>query len=149
MRLYGGDGNIIENNTFNDCAVGIEMQRSYYWSHQSNEIGADNVTIRGNTFEDGGEISDVRFYPSASVEGGMVVDNVMNNTGGVDSAISAWDSTIEDLTITGNTIRGFTEDGIYLNDIKGFEVSDNEMYGPGNPTLASTPTAATVTSWTT
>ena len=133
MRLYGGDGNIIENNTFNDCAVGIEMQRSpYYWSHQSNEIGADNVTIRGNTFEDGGEISDVRFYPSSSVEGGMVVDNVMNNTGGVDSAISAWDSTIEDLTISGNTIRGFTEDGIYLNDIKGFEVSDNEMYGPGN-----------------
>ena len=56
----------------------------------------------------------------------------MNNTGGLDSAISAWDSTIEDLTISGNTIRGFTEDGIYLNDVKGFEVSDNDMYGPGN-----------------
>ena len=133
MRLYGGDGNIIEDNTFNDCAVGIEMQRSpYYWSHNSNEIGADNVSIRGNTFEDGGEISDVRFYPSASVEGAVVTDNVMNNTGGLDSAISAWDSTIEDLTISGNTIRGFTEDGIYLNDVKGFEVSDNDMYGPGN-----------------
>ena len=72
----------------------------------------------------------------------------MNNTGGLDSAISAWDSTIEDLTISGNTIRGFTEDGIYLNDVKG-PVTTTTCMDPATPTLASTPTAATVISWTT
>ena len=137
MRINGGEGNIIENNTFIDCAVGIEMTRSpYYWSHSSYEIGADNITIQYNTFEDGGETSDIRFYPSANVEGAMVVGNTINNTLGGNSAISAWDSTIEDLTIKDNTIRGFTEDGIYLNDIKGFEVSGNEMYGPGEDSAA-------------
>lgn len=133
MRIYGGEGNIIENNTFNDCAVGIELLRSpYYWSHNSYEIGADNITIQDNVFEDGGEISDIRFYPNANVEGAMVLNNVLNNTGGDDSAISAWDGTIEELTISGNTIRGFSEDGIYLNDIKGFEVSGNDITGPGS-----------------
>ena len=136
MRIYGGEGNMIENNTFNDCAVGIEMMRSpYYWSHNSYEIGADNITIQNNLFEDGGEISDIRFYPLANVEGGMVLNNVLNNTLGDDSAISAWDGTIEGLTISGNTIRGFTQNGIYLNDIEGYEVSGNDMTGPGEDSI--------------
>ncbi len=136
MRIYGGEGNMIENNTFNDCAVGIEMMRSpYYWSHNSYEIGADNITIQNNLFEDGGEISDIRFYPLANVEGGMVLNNVLNNTLGDDSAISAWDGTIEGLTISGNTIRGFTQNGIYLNDIEGYEVSGNDMTGPGEDSV--------------
>lgn len=136
MRIYGGEGNMIENNTFNDCAVGIEMMRSpYYWSHNSYEIGADNITIQNNLFEDGGEISDIRFYPLANVEGGMVLNNVLNNTLGDDSAISAWDSTIDGLTISGNTIRGFTQNGIYLNDIEGYEISGNDMTGPGEDSI--------------
>ena len=46
IRSSGGDGNVISDNTFIDCPFGVSVLRSpYYYTHQSSEIGSDNITI--------------------------------------------------------------------------------------------------------
>ena len=46
MVIGGGEGNIVSNNNFVNCGVGMMLERSpYYYSHNTNEVGADNMTL--------------------------------------------------------------------------------------------------------
>jgi hypothetical protein len=98
MQMNGGDGNIVDGNTFVDCGVGIMLERSpYYYSHSSSEIGADNATITNNVFNDGGEIADVWLYTTNEVQGVTITDNEFNPSGG--HAVAIYNGNTEDVLI--------------------------------------------------
>jgi hypothetical protein len=68
LIMNGGDGNVIDGNTFTNCGVGAFIERSpYHYTHNANEVGVDNVTITNNVFTDGGEIADIWYYGSNEV----------------------------------------------------------------------------------
>ena len=126
MRVLGGDGNIISGNTFKDCGVGMIMERSpYYYSHQSSEIGADNITITDNVFEDGGEIADIWFYFNNEAQGVEISGNEFSTNR---HAIDIEDGKTSNVLIQDNTITG-GDDAIILNDVDDFTVDDNDISG--------------------
>ena len=132
LQMNGGDGNIVDSNTFIDCGVGVMAERSpYYWSHQSNEVGADNLTVTNNVFEDGGEIADVWLYNNNDVEGLVVSGNEFNPSGG--HAVAIYPGSTDDATISDNTIVG-GDDAIYLNQVTDFVVDNNDIGGVSDPT---------------
>ena len=136
IQMYGGEGDVIENNTFTNCGVGMIMQRSpYYYSHNTNEYGADNLTIQNNLFVDGGEINDIWFYTGAYSDGGLVTGNTFNNSMG-SNVVAAYDSTTTGLTVSDNVMRGFEDTGVFIRGVEGFLVDGNELFGPGEGSVA-------------
>ncbi|MFZ8906721.1 MAG: Ig-like domain-containing protein, partial [Poseidonia sp.] len=126
MRILGGDGNIISGNTFKDCGVGMIMERSpYYYSHQSSEIGADNITITDNVFVDGGEMADIWFYFNNEAQGVEISGNEFSTSG---HAIDVESGKTRNLLIQDNTITG-GDDAIVLNNVDDFTVDNNDITG--------------------
>ena len=131
MRVQGGEGNIISDNTFIDCGVGMYVGRSsYYYNHASTEIGADNITITNNVFEDGGEIADIWFYFNNEVQGATISGNTHSTSGG--HAVQVFSGNSEDIVISDNTIVG-AGDAIYLDNVDRFEVDNNDITGISDP----------------
>ena len=127
MVMNGGDGNIVSDNTFNNCGVGVMSERSpYYYSHNSDEIGTDNLTISGNQFNDGGEITDVWFYGSNEAQVVDITSNSFNPSGG--HAIAMYSGNSADVTISDNTVVG-GDDAIYLINVDNFTVDSNNIGG--------------------
>ena len=132
MQVNGGDGNLIDSNTFIDCGVGVMAERSpYYYSHSSSEIGADNLTITNNVFENGGEIADVWFYNTNEVQGALVSDNEFNPSNG--HAVAIYPGNTADVTISDNTIVG-GDDAIYMNRVSDFVIDGNDIGGISDAT---------------
>jgi FlaG/FlaF family flagellin (archaellin) len=132
MIMNGGDGNIVDSNSFNDCGVGVFAERSpYYWSHKSSEVGVDNLTVSNNVFNDGGEIADVWLYTSNEAQVVDILDNEMNPSNG--HAIAVYPGNTEDLVIEGNTIVG-GDDAIYVNRVDNFEIDNNDIGGISDET---------------
>ena len=132
MRILGGDGNIISGNTFVDCGVGMIVERSpYYYSHNTNEIGADNMTIADNTFTKGGEIADIWLYSSNEAQGVEITGNDMSPSNG--HAIAVYSGATADLLIQNNDITG-GDDAIYLVRVNNFTVDSNDIGGIADPT---------------
>ena len=130
--MNGGDGNFVDSNTFVDCGVGIMNERSpYYYSHSTSEIGADNVTITNNVFEDGGEIADVWFYNSNEVQGATITDNEFNPSNG--HAVAIYNGKTEDVLIQDNTVVG-GDDAFYLNRVADFTIDGNDIGGISDDT---------------
>ena len=136
IRLYGGEGDVIENNTFNNCGAGMLMQRSpYYYSHSSSEIGADNLTIQNNVFTDGGEIYDIWFYGSANSDSPLIMGNEFNNSFG-EGTVAIYDGSTEGAMIKDNTMRGYEDTAVYLNDVDDYLIEGNDVFGVGEGALA-------------
>ena len=132
MQMNGGDGNIVDGNTFVDCGVGIMLERSpYYYSHSSSEIGADNATITNNVFTDGGEIADVWLYTTNEAQGITITDNDFNPSGG--HAVAIYNGNTEDVLIQDNTVVG-GDDAIYLNRVAKFVIDGNDIGGISDST---------------
>jgi len=132
MQVNGGDGNFIDSNTFIDCGVGVMAERSpYYYSHSSSEIGADNLTITNNVFEDGGEIADVWFYNTNEAQGALISDNEFNPSNG--HAVAVYPGNTADITISDNTIVG-GDDAIYLIRVSDFVIDGNDIGGISDAT---------------
>lgn len=139
MNINGGDGNVISDNTFIDCAVGVSAGRSpYYYSHASSEIGADNITITDNVFLNGGELTDVWLESNNEVQGAVITGNEFNpsqgantNTGG--HAVLIYDGNSRDVLIEDNVVVG-GDDAFYLRNVDNFEIKDNTIGGIGDPT---------------
>ena len=130
--MNGGDGNFVDSNTFIDCGVGIMNERSpYYYSHSTSEIGADNVTITNNVFEDGGEIADVWFYNSNEVQGATITDNEFNPSNG--HAVAIYNGKTQDVLIQDNTVVG-GDDAFYLNRVADFTIDGNDIGGISDDT---------------
>jgi FlaG/FlaF family flagellin (archaellin) len=126
MRILGGDGNIISNNNFVDCGVGMIIERSpYYYSHSSSEIGADNITISDNTFTDGGELADIWFYFSNEAQGVEITGNDISTSG---HAIEFFSGKNKDVLIEDNTITG-GDDAIHLVNVDNFVINNNDVGG--------------------
>ena len=132
MIMNGGDGNLVDSNTFNDCGVGVFAERSpYYYSHNTNEIGVDNLTVTNNVFNGGGEISDVWVYTSNEAQGLVIEDNEMNPNGG--HAIAIYSGNTKDVEIAGNTVVG-GDDAIYLNTVHDYTIDNNDIGGISDST---------------
>ena len=132
MVVGGGEGNIVANNNFVNCGVGIMLERSpYYYSHTASEVGADNMTIADNTFADGGEIADVWLYGSNEAQGVEITGNDMSPSNG--HAIAVYSGATADLLIQDNDITG-GDDGIYLVNVNNFTVDNNQIGGISDPT---------------
>ena len=132
MIMNGGDGNIVDSNTFVDCGVGVFAERSpYYYSHSSSEIGVDNLTVTNNVFNGGGEIADVWIYTSNEAQGLVIEDNEMNPSGG--HAIAIYNGNTKDVEIAGNTVVG-GDDAFYLNRVHNYDIDNNDIGGISDAT---------------
>ena len=136
ISVAGGDGGVISGNTFNNCAVGVIAQRSPYYSyHTADYFGADNLTVSGNTFNDGGEIADVWIYSSGHADDAVITDNTFNSDGSRGSAISVYNGNNKRIEISDNTING-ANDGIYVRNVADFTIDNNTIYGVGDSSEA-------------
>ena len=124
IQLQGGDGALIDNNTFNNCAAGVILERSrYYYSHSPSEYGADNVTISNNTFNDGRQV--IWFDQNSYSDDAVVENNVIN---GGNIGILLWDDKTERATLDNNEITA--NYGLYLR-AEGWTASNNVITGTG------------------
>ena len=131
MILGGGVGSVVSDNVFNDCGVGVELQRSPYWNRHGTTVGADNATISNNVFNDGGEIADIWLYRDGSSDNALISGNVMNNGGAAVAAIGVYDGGHTGTMITGNTINSVT-DGIYIDNAMDYRITGNTINGAGD-----------------
>jgi parallel beta-helix repeat protein len=131
VSLGGGDGGVVSGNTFTNCAVGVNLQRSPYYSyHTADYFGADNTTISGNTFNEGGEIADVWIYTNAHADDTIISGNTMNSDAG-GTAIRQYQGNNLRTEISGNTING-ADEGIYVRNGEDFVVDNNQITGIGD-----------------
>jgi hypothetical protein len=127
--LNGVEGTDINDNTFNNCGVGVFSQRSgYYYTHSSSEVGSDNLTVNRNTFNDGGEIADIWLYNSNEIQGVEIDDNVFHTSAG-GSAVAIYPGNTKDVDITNNEIYGGDEDLLFIYQTHNFNISGNDITG--------------------
>ena len=127
LIMNGGDGNVVDGNTFTNCGVGAYIERSpYHYTHNANEVGVDNLTLTNNVFNDGGEIADIWYYGSNEAQGANISGNELNPSGG--HAIAIYSGNTGNVLIEGNTVNG-GEDPIYLNRVENFEIDNNDITG--------------------
>lgn len=127
--LNGVEGTDINDNTFNNCGVGVFSQRSgYYYTHSSSEIGSDNLTINRNTFNDGGEIADIWFYTTNEIQGAEIDGNTFHTTAG-GSAVAIYPGNTKNVDITNNAIYGGDEDLLFIYQTHNFNISGNDITG--------------------
>lgn len=126
LIMNGGDGNIVEDNSFVDCGVGVMAERSpYYYTHSSSEIGTDNLTVNNNVFENGGEIADIWIYTSNEAQGIDITNNELNPSG---HAVAIYPGNTKNVLIQDNVVNG-GEDPFYLNRVHNFEIDGNDITG--------------------
>ena len=132
MVLGGGDGAIVSGNTFNDCGVGVMLQRSNYYNyHTADTYGADNATITNNVFNDGGEIADIWLYTNGFSDDAIISDNVINSVDAAAAAIAVYNGQHTRTTISGNTINAGT-DAIYMSSARDYHITGNNINGAGD-----------------
>ena len=128
VNLYGSDNSYIIDSTLSDCGAGIFFQRSgYSYGHNANEFGADNTTIEGNTFLNGGEIADVWFYTNSYADDTVVKDNTFSSST-AKYGVRAYDQTTKRLTVTDNTFDG-PETAVQLINTNGYLLDGNSITG--------------------
>ena len=134
--LGGGDGAIVSDNTFTNCAVGVHMQVSpYSYVHAADEFGADNATISNNVFTGGGEMADIWLYRGGYSDDALIHNNVFNSGSSITATIAVYDGDHTRVTISGNTINSLT-DGIYIEDGKDYRITGNSINGAGESAYA-------------
>ena len=136
MILGGGENSVVSDNIFNDCGVGVHLQRSPYWNRHAGVVGADNATISNNIFNDGGEIADIWLYRDGSSDNAMISGNILNNGGAAAAAIALYDGSHTGVMISGNTINAAT-DGIYIDNALDYRITGNTITGAGDASYAA------------
>ena len=141
MMLRGGDGAVVSGNTFNNCGVGVMLDRSpYYRYHNADEYGADNATISNNVFNDGGEIADIWLYSNGYSDNAVISDNVINNGYASAAAIAVYPGSHTGTLISGNTVNAAT-DGIMMLSGIDYRITDNTINGAGDSAYAGITTS--------
>ena len=136
LVLGGGDGAVVSGNTFNDCGVGVMLQRSAYYNyHTADEWGADNATISNNVFNDGGEIADIWLYSNGHSDDAVITGNTINSGSAAVAAIGVYDGKHTRMTISDNTINAGT-DGIYVSNGVDYHITGNTINGAGDAAYA-------------
>ena len=128
VQMTGTDGSYIKDSTFNDCGTGIYMSRSpYAYTHSASEFGADNLTIEGNEFLDGGEIGDVWVGSNAYVDDLVVTGNWFNSTSS-EEGVQAYSGNNKRIDVTDNYFNG-PQTAIQMNGIESYDIDNNEIIG--------------------
>ena len=136
LVLGGGDGAVVSGNTFNDCGVGVMLQRSAYYNyHTADEWGADNATISNNVFNDGGEIADIWLYSNGYSDDAVITGNTINSGSAAVAAIGVYNGKHTRMTISDNTINAGT-DGIYVSNGVDYHITGNTINGIGDAAYA-------------
>jgi FlaG/FlaF family flagellin (archaellin) len=128
VNFYGSDNSYVVDSTLSDCGAGIMFRRSgYSYTHSASEFGADNVTIEGNTFVDGGEIADVWFYTNSYADDAVVQNNTFSSITGK-YGVRAYDTSTKRLSILDNTFDG-PDSAIQLINTDGYVIDNNSITG--------------------
>ena len=128
VRLTGSDGSYIKDSTFNNCGTGVYMTRSpYAYGHSASEYGADNLTIEGNEFFDGGEIGDIWVGSNAYVDDLTVTGNWFNSTS-AEEGFQAYAGNNKRFTVTDNYFNG-PQTAIQMIGINDYTIDNNEIIG--------------------
>ena len=128
VRMTGTDGSYIKDSTFNDCGAGIMTQRSpYAYTHNTNEFGADNLTIEGNEFNDGGEIADVWVYGNAYTDDMVVTGNWFNSSSS-EEGVQMYAGNNKRMTVEDNYFNG-PQTAIQMRGILDYTIDNNEIIG--------------------
>ena len=128
VRLTGSDGSYIKDSTFNNCGTGVYMTRSpYAYGHSASEFGADNLTIEGNEFLDGGEIGDIWVGSNAYVDDLTVTGNWFNSTS-AEEGFQAYAGNNQRFTVTDNYFNG-PQTAIQMFGIDDYTIDNNEIIG--------------------
>ena len=142
INVAGGEDTLIHNNVFENCLAGVVLSRSTYHTRHGSKIGAWNVTISENTFNNGGHQADIWMVGNGNSKNVQILDNVFNNEGSLsatadNAAISVFQSTgnsghqHKDLLIKDNTINA-AQEGIFLDDALNYRVTNNTINGVGD-----------------
>ena len=130
VQMTGSDGSHIKDSTFNDCGAGVALRRSpYAYSHSASEFGADNLTIEGNEFNDGGEIADVWVYSNAYADDLIVTGNWFNSTS-AEQGFAAYTGNNKRISVTDNYFNG-PQTAIQMYGILDYTIDNNEIIGTG------------------
>jgi FlaG/FlaF family flagellin (archaellin) len=128
VQLTGTDGSYIKDSTFNDCGTAIYMSRSpYAYTHSNSEFGADNLTIEGNEFLDGGEIGDVWVGSNAYVDDLVVTGNWFNSTSS-EEGVQAYSGNNKRIDVTDNYFNG-PQTAIQMLGIQDYTLDNNDITG--------------------
>jgi len=128
VQMTGTDGSYIKDSTFNDCGTGIYMSRSpYAYTHSASEFGADNLTIEGNEFLDGGEIGDVWVGSNAYVDDLVVTGNWFNSTSS-EEGVQAYSGNNKRIDVSDNYFNG-PQTAIQMYGIQAYDIDNNEIIG--------------------
>ena len=139
--LTGTDGSYIKDNTYNNCGTSIYMMRSpYSYTHNANEYGADNLTIEGNEFINGGEIGDVWAGTTGYADDLVIRNNWFNSTSS-EEGIQMYNGQNKRATIEGNYFNG-PQTAIQLIGIQDYTVDNNEIIGTAEDGEAGIETSA-------
>ncbi|MEC7262064.1 MAG: hypothetical protein VXV71_06505, partial [Candidatus Thermoplasmatota archaeon] len=117
------------------------MQRSpYSYTHNANEYGADNLTIEGNEFNDGGEIGDIWVGSNAYVDDLVVTGNWFNSTT-AEEGFQAYSGNNKRFTVTNNYFDG-PQTAIQMLGIDDYTIDNNEIIGTAEDGEAGIETSA-------
>ena len=126
--ITGTDGSYIKDSTFNDCGVGVYLVRSpYAYTHNANEFGADNFTIEGNEFLDGGEIGDVWVGSNGYADDLLVTGNWFNSTSS-EEGFQAYSGQNKRITVEDNYFNG-PQTAIQMYGVQAYKIDNNEIIG--------------------
>jgi len=103
MQISGGDGGVVSGNTFNNCGVGVMLERATYYNYHNGVVGADNITISDNTFNDGGEIADIWAYTNGDADFATISGNTFNSGDTSNGAIAFYPTKVQSSLTTPST----------------------------------------------
>ena len=128
VYMTGTDGSYIKDSTFDDCGTGIYTVRSpYYYTHSTTEYGADNLTIEGNEFLNGGEIADIWVGRNAYSEGMLIKGNWFNSSSS-DGGVEVFNGFTERVTVQDNYFNG-PRTAVQMIGTDGYVIDNNEIIG--------------------
>jgi plastocyanin len=137
MCLNAGGSNYTEisNNTLSNCAVGISLRRTNFYSQYTQSYwGADDAIIDGNTFIDT-EGLEIWFMLNSYADGVEITNNVFKGSSSPNYGIYTQDATTEDLLIDGNTFYN-SKQAIYMRGATDLTITDNTIYGDSDSSHA-------------
>ena len=101
--------------------------RDSAYGHQASEFGADNLTIEGNEFNDGGEIGDIWVGSNAYVDDLVVTGNWFNSSSS-EEGFQAYSGNNKRFTVSDNYFDG-PQTAIQMYGIQDYTIDNNEIIG--------------------
>ncbi|WP_262702059.1 MULTISPECIES: right-handed parallel beta-helix repeat-containing protein [Streptomyces] len=142
MTAYNYEDVTFEGNTVTGCGAGFRAQPPVTTDPNDTQLpdgtqtnasqAVKNFAVVGNTFraltgnDDAVTLDGV---PTGKVMNVTIVGNVIDGSGGIENGVRLIHA--QQVTVTGNTVRGAAGTGISQDNVDGATVTGNRIYAPG------------------